>query len=499
MEKTKVGLKSKLMYGCGDIFGGGAFLLVSLLLLNYLTDVEFMAPAAAGVIIMIGKAIDAVWDPIMGSISDRTKSKFGRRRLYFLLGIIPIFISFTLLWYSFGIKSKIALFIYYIIVYVLFNMVFSMVMIPYNSILPEMTKDYKERTSFTGIRMIFSVTSAIAAGVLPKILIKSLGGTNIKLGYLIMALIFSALYSIPWLIVFFGTWENHSISSLELKERNIFNELKSVFNNKCFKIHAGMFLSGQAAVDFLTTLFIYYLTVCLNRANEFSMVLGTLLIAQLISMPIHTKISQKNTKTSPLKFGFSVWILALIASLFLSPASPTFLIYAVSGICGLGTSAAVLVPWSILPEVADVDEMITSKRREGIYSGMATFLRKMANGLAIGLIGLLLQWIGYVKPQEVGGVATQSAFTTYGIKCLFGIVPILFILLAIHFAKKYCITEEKYAVLMKEIDRRKNYGEASRVDENTRKVCEELTGHSYEKLWNSVNSQSRINGVTLGG
>lgn len=488
----KINLKSKLMYGCGDIFGGGAFLLISLLFLNYLTDVELMAPATAGAIIMIGKAWDAVWDPIMGSISDRTKSKFGRRRVYFLLGVIPIFISFSLLWYSFNIESKLYVFLYYLLVYIIFNMVFSMVMIPYNSILPEMTKDYKERTSFTGIRMIFSVASAIAAGVLPKILVKNLGGTNIKQGYFIMAIIFAATYAVPWIIVFLGTWENHVVDTSSEKDRNIFKELKSVFNNKCFKIHAGMFLSGQAAVDFLTTLFIYYLTVCLNRASEFPLILGTLLIAQLISMPIHTKVSQKYTKTTPLKFGLSVWILALVSSLFLSPNSPSFLIYVISGVCGLGTSAAVLVPWSILPEIADVDEMITSQRREGIYSGMVTFLRKMANGLAIGLIGLILQWIGYVKPEKAGGISIQSSFTTYGIKCLFGIVPVLFILISIHFAKKYCVTEEKYAVLMKEIDRRKNGGKASNVDSNTKNICEELTGHSYEKLWNPDNIKCKI-------
>jgi oligogalacturonide transporter len=270
MEKDS--LKKKLMYGCGDIYGGGAFLLISLLFLNYLTDVELMAPALAGATIMIGKLWDAVTYPVMGYISDNTKSKFGRRRVYFLFGVIPVFITFSLLWYSFGMVSGPSKFLYYLIMYMLFNTSFTLVMIPYNSILPDITTDYKERTSYTGIRMLFSISSAILAGIMPMIIINS--NSNIKIGYLTMAVFFAALYALPWLIVFFGTKEK--VRDEKSKSNvNLYKQLISVFNNKSFKIHAGIFISAQTAVDFLTTLFIYYLTNCIGRQKEFPMVLGT--------------------------------------------------------------------------------------------------------------------------------------------------------------------------------------------------------------------------------
>lgn len=477
MKKVQYGLGSKIMYGLGDIFGGGAFLLISLLFLNYLTDVELINPALAGIIIMSGKFIDAITDPLMGYLSDRTKSKFGRRRIYFLVGMLPILITFSLLWYSFNISGIYSKFIYYFIMYALFSVAFTIVMIPYNSLLPEMVKDFNERTSFTSVRMCFSVFSAILAGVVPSIIVS--GFDNVKVGYLVMGIVFAIIYSIPWIFVFFGTWED---KDQNLKnDVHFFKELKFVFKNRLLRVHISIFITAQAAVDFLTTVFIYYLAACLNRQKEFSLILGTLLIMQLISMPIHAKVSKKYGKTAPLKIGLIIWIVSLISSIFITSASPKFIIYVIAAFFGIGTSASTLVPWSILPEVADVDELITGRRREGIYSGIVTFIRKAANGIAIGLIGVLLQIIGYVKPAVAGEVIVQSDSVILGIKLLFSVAPIIFIIMALIFQRAYNLTKEKHEIIMDEINRIKIEGNFT-GDSKTIKVCEEITGLKYTEI-----------------
>ena len=101
MEKK---IKAKICYASGDIYGGGAFMIFSLLFMNYLVLVEGLPVVATTVIIFIGRLWDAVTDSIMGRISDVTRSRFGRRRVYFIVGIIPVFLSFFMLFYSFGIK-----------------------------------------------------------------------------------------------------------------------------------------------------------------------------------------------------------------------------------------------------------------------------------------------------------------------------------------------------------------------------------------------------------
>ena len=137
-------LKRKLGYACGDIYGGGAFLIFSLLYMNFLVIVEGLPVFLASAIIFAGKLWDAITDPIVGSFSDKTRSKYGRRRVYFLIGVIPVFISFVTMWYSFGITGETALFIYHMFAYMFFGTAFTIVMVPYNAILPEMTSDYNE-------------------------------------------------------------------------------------------------------------------------------------------------------------------------------------------------------------------------------------------------------------------------------------------------------------------------------------------------------------------
>ncbi|MFA9397643.1 MAG: MFS transporter [Clostridiaceae bacterium] len=474
--ENKNTIKSKLCYGCGDMFAGGAFLVIGLLFLNFLTDIVELSPLLAGSIFLVGKIWDAVSDPLMGVLSDRTRSKYGRRRVYFLAGILPIFVSFSMLWVSLNTNSQITLFVYYLFTYIFFNTVFTMVMIPYNSLLPDMTKDYKERTSYTTVRLMFSSVSALLSGVLPMIIIKSFG-TNVTLGYTAMGLIFAIFYAIPWIFVFSGTFENEcTIPKDKFSMSYTINEFKLTFKNKSFRAHAGFFISAQTAVDFLTTLFIYYLTYCLDIKNKFSLVLGILLIVQLLSMPIHMKISKKFGKTAPLRVGLSIWIIALIISLTISSTSNTNLVFLVAVLSGIGTSASTFVPWSILPELSDVDELMTGRRREGIYSGMSTLLRKIAQAISVFIIGVILDTIGYI-PNVV-----QKSSTIIGIKLIFALAPIFFIAISLYFSTQYKMTEEKYEILRNEVARRKNNQGAS-TDDNTIKICEELTGVSYDKLW----------------
>ncbi|MDR1130959.1 MAG: MFS transporter, partial [Oscillospiraceae bacterium] len=105
MTEQKYSLKSKFGYAAADVLGGGAFALTALLFLNFLVTIEGIPAALGGVIVMAGKFWDAIIDPTLGIITDRTRSRFGRRRVFLLIGIIPVIVTFTFLWFSFGIES----------------------------------------------------------------------------------------------------------------------------------------------------------------------------------------------------------------------------------------------------------------------------------------------------------------------------------------------------------------------------------------------------------
>ncbi len=490
MLEEKVSLKTKLSYGCGDIFAGGSFLLIALLFMYFLTDVVGLKPELAGLIVMLGRIWDAVTDPLMGTISDRTKSRFGRRRIYFLAGIIPIFFTFAGLWQSWGFTTQTGLFFYYLVMYVAFSTAFTMVQIPYVALMPEITSSYNERASVAGFRLMFSAVSAIIAGVVPMLIInsfpKSPAGVHSKSGYALMGLVFGIFYALPWLFVFSGTKEN-PLGVTDHKSKNPVKEVLSLFKNKAFRNHAGLFIGSQTAVDFLSALFLYYISSVLKKQAQYSTIMAALLIVPVIMMPIYVRIARKYQKTTPMHFGLIIWIIAMLSTLLVSENN-WVMVYIIAAFAGIGTSASVFVPWTILPEVTDVDEIISGHRREGIYGGFSTFLRKVAGGIAIALLGILLGWAGYLPPEELAAqnLVNQSAETIFNLRLMFAVIPTIFIIIALFFSFKYNVNSRRHAILMAEINRLKSGGSKTIVDAETRSVCEELTGLKYEQLWDAT-------------
>ena len=203
-ERRERSLWSKCAYGFADIYGGGAFVIISTFFTVFLTKALGMSTALAGTIPLIGKIWDAVTDPLMGNICDRTKSKFGAKRFYILIGSIVSAVTFVLMWVAFSSSSTGGQYFFYLLMYMLFSTGFTIVMVPYNALLPDMVEDYTVRSKFSGVRMIFSTFGAILAGLIPTLLIKD--NTDAS-SYLTVAVIFGVIFFVVILLTFLGTWE----------------------------------------------------------------------------------------------------------------------------------------------------------------------------------------------------------------------------------------------------------------------------------------------------
>ena len=149
-------IASMMAYASGDMLGGGVGMVISAYYLTFLLYVVGLNPLLAGLVTGIGKVWDGVTDPMMGVMVDRTKSKLGACRPYFLLAILPIFLSYFMLWYGFGIEGQTAKFLYFSFAYIFFSTSFTVFMVPYEALLPRMVDSYRERTDFSSLRMIFS-------------------------------------------------------------------------------------------------------------------------------------------------------------------------------------------------------------------------------------------------------------------------------------------------------------------------------------------------------
>ncbi|MCL2800546.1 MAG: MFS transporter [Treponema sp.] len=487
-------LVSKFSYASGDIYGGGAFLIFSLLFMNFLVLVEGLPVFATTIIIFIGRLWDAVTDSIMGRISDITRSKFGRRRIYFIIGIIPVFLSFFMLFYSFGIESELGKVVYYTLSYMFFGTVFSIVMVPYNAILSDMTSDYNERTSYTTIRMIFSGGAALICAVIPSIIIKTFGAENIGSmqvpGYLVMGLIFGAVFGACWFLVFLGTWEK---KDLPKPEKIPLKSWFSVFSNKAYKNFLGIFLSFQIAVDLVLALFIFYIEIVVLQYKNYEIIVGTLLICSMLLMALQGKLAEKKGKAFPLYIGIPVWMLSSLVFIWLGHGTPLFVLCILAAFIAVGSSAGNLSTWSMLADIYDIDEIRSGKRQEGIYSGMTTFLRKFASGVAVLLMGLGLQLMGfdhneYTILKEVGGdnfdpaAYAQSNFVM-GIKWMFVLIPLLLLFVCLFFAVKNKITKQRFDAVLKGISEFKTHGNIDALSEQETNDVLIAAGTDKNKLW----------------
>jgi len=468
-------------------------MIFSLLFMNFLVLVEGLPVVATTIIIFIGRLWDAITDSIMGRISDVTRSKFGRRRVYFLIGIIPVFLSFFMLFYSFGIQNETAKIIYYTLSYMFFGTVFSIVMVPYNAILSDMTSDYNERTSYTTIRMIFSGGAALICAVIPSIVIKTFGAEHIGYaqipGYLIMGLIFGVFFGVCWFLVFLGTWEK---KDLPKPEKIPLKNWLSVFKNKAYKNFLGIFLSFQIAVDLVLALFIFYVDIVVLQYKNYELIVGTLLVCSMLLVALQGKIAEKKGKAFPLYIGIPVWMVSTLVFIWLGPGVSVVFICILAALIAIGSSAGQLSTWSMLADIYDIDEIRTGKRQEGLYSGMTTFLRKFASGIAVLLMGFGLQAMGFDHNQYTVLKAEVENFNpaeyaqsgvVMGIKWMFVIIPFVLLATCLFFAIKNKITKQRFDAVLKGIDEFKTRGNIDALSLQETDDVLIAAGMEKDKLW----------------
>ena len=493
MAKEPGKLKMKLSYAAGDIYGGGAFLIFSMLYKNFLVLVEGLPVVATSVIVFVGKLWDAVTDPLMGRISDLTRSRFGRRRIYFLIGILPVFASFVMMFYSFGMASTASKIIYYTFAYMFFGTAFTIVMVPYNAILSDMTSDYNERTSFTTVRMLFSGGASLFAAVVPGTLIKLFGGSvngpAQKPGYLAMALVMAAIFGLCWLFAFLGTREK---KDLPPPEKITVRDWLSPFANKAYRNYLGIFLSFQVAVDLVLALFIFYIDIVVLKYTSYTLVMGVLLVFSLVFMAVMGAVAQKKGKAFPLFIGMPIWIVSMIAFLFTNSATPVYILCALAVLIAVGSASGNLSTWSMLTDVFDIDEIRTAKRREGIYSGLTTFLRKFASGVAVLLLGFGLQALGFDQNQYNMLKASSASFdpSAYaqsslvsGLKWMFVLIPVILLSITLFFAIRNKVNKRRFDAVLKGVDSFQKTGTLAALDEQEKADVRLVTGETEDALW----------------
>ncbi|MEW5869912.1 MAG: MFS transporter [Chloroflexota bacterium] len=465
-KSEKLTAWQKIGYGLGDIYGGGSGVVISFYYLIFLTDVVRIAPALAGTVILISKVYDSITDPFEGLIADRTRTRLGRRRPYLLAGIPLVFLSFFALFYPFNMASETGRFVAVVLSYLFFSTIVSIVMLNYNALHSEITLDYHERSSLSSVRIFFSTVASIVAALAPLEIVKIF--PDVHTGYIVMGLAFGAFFALPFIATVAAVRERPEFQRPPepFDWRRAFLE---PFKNRTFVYTLGMYLFAFVAIDTVSTIVAYFVKYYLQRSSEVSFVSGTLLIAQVISLPFFVTYSKRTSKVRGYILGLVIWVVAMLFSFLLAPTLPAFWVYVFAAVVGLGTGGIVVMIYAIFPDIPDVDELASGERREAIYSALVTFIRKFSSALAIFAVSNVIGWAGYIPPlqQTVDGATKlveqpQTGTFLLTLRLIFMFLPVVLLVFALLFAVRFPLTPELHQRLNTLLARQRS-GEA--VDE----------------------------------
>ncbi len=463
IKSEKLPLWRKIGYGVGDIYGGGSMVIVGFFYLIFLTDVVRISPALAGTVILISKVYDSITDPFEGVLSDRTRTSLGRRRPYLLAGIPLVFLSFIALFFPYSAESELARFGLVILSYLFFSTVVSIVMLNYNALQSEITLDYDERTSLSSYRIFFSGLASLVAALVPLEIVKQF--SNVKEGYIVMGVVFGALFALPFIFTFFAVRERKDFQKPPEKFdwRVAFLE---PFKVKTFIYALLMYLFAFVAVDTVSNIVVFFMKYYILRGDEANYIAGTLLVFQIVALPFYAWLSKRTSKRTGFIVGAAIWLVMMLFSFFLAPGQPFLVIYVFAALVGTGTGGVIVMMYAIFPDIPDVDELVTGERREGIYAAMVTLVRKLSSAVAIFFVGLSIGWAGYSAPIEevVDGAAKlvdqpqTDAFIAV-LRLIFAVLPVVLLIISIYFARKYPLLPDVHERLNKVLAVKRGHGE----------------------------------------
>lgn len=446
----KLSLKVKLAYGAGDV-GAAIVASVNGFFLNaFLLDVAGLRPAAAGAIFLIVKIWDSINDPIIGVLSDRTNTRWGRRRPWLLFGALPFGLAFFLQWIvpDLGDVGK---FIYYLVVALLLDTAFTAVNVPYTALTPELTSDYDERTNLNSFRFSFSILGGMIAAFMHGTIVNSFD--DVLVGYVVSGAIWAFFITASALVTFAFTQESNFREEAE-DQPGFFVGMRQVFKNRPFLFVTGIYLMSWLSLQFVQANLQLYVRYWLDAEEQFPVLILALQISAFIFLVVWSRISARIGKKRVYYAGMLFWIAVSLALFFVQPGQVP-LVIALAVVAGIGLAVAYLIPWSMLPDVIEYDELETGQRREGIYYGFFVFLQKLGISLGLALSNFALDITGYVNPEVAGEFAAQPDSVLLTLRLFVSIVPAIILLLSFVLVYKYPITRERYAEIKAQLAQRK--------------------------------------------
>jgi GPH family glycoside/pentoside/hexuronide:cation symporter len=411
-------------------------------------------PRWLGLAMGIPRLWDAFSDPLMGNISDNTKSKWGRRRPFIFLGAILSGLLFALLWFPPSFLGKTGLTVYFIVVCLLYYTAYTIYTVPWGALGLGLSTDYNERTRIMSYRTFFQALFAVGLGTLWWLSLK-MGGAdeNAVIGIRKVGPVFGFLIIIAGIIPAVFCKEKVRTQ----KKISIYNAIKQTFTNKVYLLLLGIIFLIMLGL-FLVQPFSLYVNINYVFGGKQEPVAKLNMIANVIFqlfglglVPLVSFIGTRFGKKKTLIGGLLFVITGYLSCWFTFTPQMPYLQLVSFALIAPGLSCAWVLTTSMIADICDLDELKTSMRREGMYGASFSWVCKMAIGGALLLTGYMLSFTGFETD-----VTIQSQNTIFLLRLLYVVVPASIITLAMVLTCFYPLTEKKVRAIRQELDLRKN-------------------------------------------
>ncbi len=455
--------RTKWSYGIGEMSVVAPVSVAAFFLLFFFTEVVGLSPGQAGTILLLGRFWDAINDPLIGILSDKTPNfpRWGRRYPWLIGAAIPLGLVCALQWWVPPLSST-SLFAYYGVISILAFALYTAIQIPFTALAAELTQGYDQRTQLMSFKSAFNILGSIVGLIIAQVIFGFVEQPKDQYG--LLGIVLGGLIMGGLAIAILGTQLHYrQLQRQQLQKhqpvapivppipassfnRSAKQQLLSLFSNVPFRWLIGIYLCSWVGIQTTAAVLPYFVTGWMKLPEQhFIQMALTVQLASIFAIPLWSKLAQLTSKQRIYLLGAPLAILGLLGLFAVQPGQIA-LMYGSGGLLGLGLSTFYLVPFAMLPDVIDLDAVNhpTGPRREGLFTSVMVFLQKTGLAIALFLVTALLEHSGWVTANAGAEVITQPDSALFVIRCLMGPLPALTILGGMLCAWLYPLTRQQH-------------------------------------------------------
>lgn len=413
-EGMKLSCKEKIGYGFGDAASHIVFDNVMLYMMFFYTDVVGIPAAFVGSMFLLARVLDAVADPVMGHLADRTRTHWGQFRPFILFGAVPFAVACILVYTipSFDMNGKM---IFAAVTYTLLMVMYTFVNIPYCALGGVITSDDKERMSLQSYRFVLATAGGMLSTVLMVPMANYIGGSDKALGYQGSIAILAVLACLMLLLCFYSTKERVQVK--QAYQSNFFSDIRELTKNDQWRIVAGFTFLNIMALSIRGGSMMYYVTYILGSASYFALFLGLYSVGSILGSAIAKKVTDKICKVKVYIFD-NIILGSLSLLMFFVPTDSLPPMFVFMFVIGFFHRMTTPIQWVMMSDTVEYGERQGGRRITGISFAGILFVLKVGFACGGALIGWILSAVNYHA-----GVPIQSGDTVTGIIFIFTILP----------------------------------------------------------------------------